>query len=134
MCWIFCLPSICHFLSNHAYLLISSRCYSFLSFMPISHTALFVVFICSRVPYSLLLQYKMFSFYFSFFLEFYHICFSKYQYNHISCCTIFLKRLAYCEITCYSLVFFLLLFCCCFLFWCAFIVYRDIILILSPLQ
>ena len=122
MCWIFCLPSICHFLSNHAYLLISSRCYSFLSFMPISHTALFVVFICSRVPYSLVLQYKMFSFYFSFFLEFY------------SCCTIFLKHLAYCEIACYSLFFFLLLFCCCFLFWCAFIAYRDIILILSPLQ
>ena len=56
-----------------------------------SHTALFAVFICSRVPYSLLLHYKMFSFYFSFFLEFYHyICFSKYQYNHISC-TIFLN-------------------------------------------
>ena len=94
--------------------------------MPVSHKALFVVFICSRVPYSLLLHYKMFSFYFSFFLEFYHYISAFLNINIILFHVVLFCKDVWLIVKQHVIV--------CFLFLCAFIVYRDIIPILSSLQ
>ena len=101
--------------------------------MPVSHMALFVVFICSRVPYSLLLHYKMFSFYFSFFLEFYHYISAFLNINIILFHVVLFCKDVWLIVKQHVIVCFFSIVVC-FLFLCAFIVYRDIIPILSSLQ
>ena len=83
--------------------------------MPVSHKALFVVFICSRVPYSLLLHYKMFSFYFSFFLEFYHYISASLNINIILFHVVLFCKGVWLIVKQHVIVcFFLLLFVFCF--------------------